>query len=159
MAIYADLQYGGKGTEVIISIWDNFEGKPRDVLKSFMSTITEVDFDGALTETIDEQLVGNQRFFASIVDPYTMLSDTTYWIGMSGIRNDSLTQTGLFEVSGGDSKMALFYDGVNFQDFAVITGDMAFRLYGSPVPEPSTALLLGIGLIGTALAGRRMRRA
>ena len=30
---------------------------------------------------------------------------------------------------------------------------------GQPVPEPSTALLLGIGLAGAALAGRRMRRA
>lgn len=29
----------------------------------------------------------------------------------------------------------------------------------SPVPEPSTALLLGIGLAGTAYAGRRMRKA
>ena len=35
----------------------------------------------------------------------------------------------------------------------------AFRVENTPVPEPSTALLLGLGLIGTALAGRKMRKA
>lgn len=34
-----------------------------------------------------------------------------------------------------------------------------FKFTTSSVPEPSTALLLGIGLAGTAFAGRRMRRA
>lgn len=45
------------------------------------------------------------------------------------------------------------------RDNYVTNLNYAFRVENAPVPEPSTALLLGLGLIGTALAGRKMRKA
>lgn len=56
----------------------------------------------------------------------------------------------MLEITGtGD----LEYNTASMGEIAFSTTDVA------PVPEPSTALLLGIGLIGSALAGRRMRKA
>ena len=54
-------------------------------------------------------------------------------------------------------KLEIFATGDNGYN-TVSMGEIAFSTTDvAPAPEPSTALLLGIGLIGSSLAGRRMR--
>ncbi len=148
--IYNSSSFGSVGQAVVVTIWQDASGQPGSVLGRFSTTIAAIDSDGAVS--------GNTRKHADFSD-FTMLAGTIYWIGMAGDYT-TLTQTGLLNVSGGDSMMAQFNWNDTFSHFTdTSVGDMAFRLYGdrSSVPEPSTMLLFGLSLMGLAGFRRKMK--
>jgi hypothetical protein len=149
MDIYAALGFGSVGAAVKITVWADSAGQPGAVLNQFSSLISAIDAQGAAA--------GDARVHTDFAG-FSMLANTTYWIGMAGDGFD-LTQTGLIGVAGGDSVMAQFNSDDNFSIFTSdIVGDMAFRLYGASVPEPATFSLFGLGLAGL-FAHRRKPRA
>lgn len=152
MDIYSAAQYGGLGTPVAITIWADKEGRPGAILGQFMSRLSAIDGDGATD--------GNVRKHADFLG-FTMLADTTYWIGMAG-KSVELAQTALLGVAGGNASMAQFgHTGAYFGQS--IAGDMAYRLYGVQevnqvveLPEPGSLPLLGVA--GMALLVAQLRR-
>ena len=140
-------RFNNLGDSVTVRLWSDNAGHPGILLDKIITTLSIIDTDGAV--------VGEYRNHADIT-PLTLTAGTTYWIGMTGSGNNEINQTGLYGVSGGDGQMAQFNGGDTFSYFATVTGDMAFRLEDTtnPVPEPTTMLLLGLGLIGLA-GGRR----
>jgi hypothetical protein len=146
--IYGDSFFGTIGQQATVRLWADNGGQPGTLLDTITTSISIIDNDGATS--------GNNRKHADIT-PLLLAAGTTYWIGMTGTTSD-FTQTGLFNVD--DNAMAQFNGGSTFSYFSGV-GDMAFRLEGdnnsSPVPEPSTFLLLGAGLVGVGFLRRRMR--
>lgn len=147
--IYNNAAWGAVGSPVVVTIWANSGGQPGNVLAQHQTTVTIADTDGA---------VGQQqhRLHADFA-AFLMSAGVDYWIGMAGA-GESLTQTGLQGVAGGDSRMAQFNSNDVFSYFTdVSVGDMAFRLHGDAgaVPAPLTAALV---LAGLAAAGATRRR-
>ena len=80
----------------------------------------------------------------------------TYWLGIHNSVSGTIATTvarvgnpggGLDAAKAGDT-------AGNDLDFPSLE-NRAFRIYGTPVPEPSTALLVGFGLVALASVRRR----
>jgi hypothetical protein len=138
------------GQSVTVRLWSDNAGTPSTLLQNFTEVLAAVDTDGANTSLNP----GVVRAFASFTTPFTIAANTRYWIGMSGT-GASIGQLGLTggTIPNGDGTLARF-NGTTFLGFPGDTGDMAFRLQGTPIPTP--ALLPG--LVGLGLAAWRKQR-
>lgn len=125
------------GDSVTIRLYEDTSGIPGTLLTELIEEIAIIDSEGAVT--------GNVRVHADFTTPISLDAAKTYWIGMSGTSKD-LDLTGL---SGVDptGTMAQF-TGTTFGFFTGEVGadDMAFRLEGTLIPEPTTGLLLLVGI-------------
>ncbi len=169
MAIYTYSYFAPVGRNVVVKTWAESGSEPDSAtLQSFQTILSLVD-----TEGIDPYDSGTQagyrvRAYADFgLNSFLLPAHTPLWIGMSG--TDDLkapVNVGLFGLTGltspFDGRMYMFNGNVK-GGLTDAAGDMAMQLYGepvdnSPVPEPTTILLLGSGFIGLAGYGRKKFR-
>ena len=95
---------------------------------------------------------GGEWIFA---DAVTLLPNTTYWFYSDALWvPGSMTGDGNV-YAGGELYVNWPNGGAITSNFTKLGEDADFRVSGNPVPEPSTMLLLGSGLIGLAGYGRK----
>mgnify|MGYP002621795311 CR=1 FL=1 len=151
MDIYMAEDVATVGQSVTIRLYEDASGIPGTKLSDFTETVSTIDLIGAVGT--------NERVHADFTIPLLLEADTTYWIGMSGTGVTTFSLTGLGDVVDApydDRTMAQF----TAESFSFIsgtgTGDMAFRLEGIIVPEPTSAALMALGCL--ALLYLRTRR-
>jgi hypothetical protein len=148
MDIYSSVYFGYVGQSITIRLWSEVG----ILLDSFTTMISVIDSDGADVNG------DTNRKHADFATPLSLSADTVYWIGMSGTTSD-ITQADLAEIPpGGDGRMELC-SGTTL-DESYPFGDMAFRLEGNSVPEPSTLIIWSLlGGLAIGLGWWRKRKA
>jgi hypothetical protein len=136
------------GRSATVRLWTGTSFLPTALVTEFTQVISAVDTDGAARQL-------QIRAHVDFTTPLVLTGNSIYWIGMSGM-NFNLGQHGLVGNFPDDSRMAQF-EGTTYQ-FRTETGvgDMAFRLSGTVVPEPTCAVGLGCAMVGLVLRRRRI---
>jgi len=113
---------------------------------------------GAVIETLNVTVAGSPALVTatSVLNP-TLVAGTTYWIAT--VAGGDHSSEWMFAGSQGGNNptgtVGFSYDGG--ASWSTLTGEgAAFRVNGNVVPEPTTALLLGVGLVG--MTGARRNR-
>lgn len=166
MDLYINGDYANVGDPTKIRIRSDNSGVPGSIINEFEEIITIKDSDGVFPAG---QQPADRRIYVDFSTP-VFLSAGRYWFGMSGVpppglppSDEELSMFGIRNASGPllDNRIAIF-NGTTFWQFTPEEADMPFRLYGTsgptPIPEPSTILLLGSGLIGLVGFRRKFKK-
>jgi len=94
------------------------------------------------------------EFSATLPAAVALAGGTTYWLSIVDVDPDNPT----FAWRKSTEASSCFSRADGGQDWAMVAGLGSMRLEGRFVPEPGTAVLAGLGLVGLA-AGRRRPRA
>lgn len=140
--------FGGSPASIsdfTIQLWADNAGQPG------ASLLSQSGFGSA-----NETLLSGEIYTYAVALPSSFLAQagTQYWLSIVPDLGYP-PQWGWATATGGD--------GVAYQDFlgtrsSLATTDFAFSLTGTAVPEPTTILLFGTGLIGLIGANRRRQK-
>jgi hypothetical protein len=90
--------------------------------------------------------------------PELLSGGTTYWLGLHLVSDytfNSIYWSGTFATFGSTFHTS---SGGTFDNWHEGNFHLAFNLTGTPVPEPSTLLLFGSGLVGLGFVRRKFKR-
>lgn len=144
IAFYSD-NAGAPGSQLSLeSIADG------DVTSLFLGTGTFL-FNGTYN-------INLYRYSATLTNPFSVVGGTDYWFSILSRSSSYYPAFTLFGATGGDgaSYQQLLGSGMSIVSAGAVAADRAVVLEGTPVPEPSTMMLLATG-IGLSLS-RRFRR-
>ena len=102
--------------------------------------------------------VNYYQYSATLTSPFMVTGGTEYWFSVLSRSSSYYPTFTLLGATGGDSAsyQQLLGAGMSIDSAYAVAADRAVRLEGTPVPEPSTMMLLATG-IGLSFS-RRFRR-
>jgi hypothetical protein len=166
-----------------LGAYDSDLGAGQGVVVTTTQTITDMGFyldepNGGNLKFMIWDATNSALLFSSVLNPgpspvpqwvysnpfnFTVNAGQTYWFGV--INDHSFMQLGTITppiVYSNDGLAAVTGGSSNYANFAspVFTGytpgmEVGLRLDGEPVPEPSSLIMLGSGLLGVAGVTRR----
>ncbi len=157
--------YGGVTEAMVdnftVRFYSDINGLPGDILVDYSGAIT-----GSVSRDIDESFalaypLYNYEFF--LPDPFVVEAGATYWFSVYNdpIENGEVDEWAWHKSSGEINRHAYVFPESNPVWGIQEENNLAFTLTGTPnpVPEPSTFLLLGSGLVGLLWCGFKRKNA
>jgi hypothetical protein len=141
--------YSGRGVAVTGSLFGVSNGDGSWVIDDIAATYNQIEVSGIVAAGLDPRFAYNNLYYQTKFSPYAV----DYWGIVFAVPGVGEVNLCTYEPSGGcgdGGYASILWDGRQYEFTQV--SDASF---GPVVPEPSTLVLLGGGLLAAGMAARR----